>query len=279
MPGAHVLDARRTGSRARSRRGAAGPGWWQPPTAKDRPSGAHRSRRTVALAAALAMLGPLAALAPGYLIIDLPGPDDVVRGSAALLSFADGQELARLAPPAPARPRLRPGSLPAHVRDAVLAARDPDFTSRAAVDPTGILRAVAGPGTAPDPGPVANQFADRALAGFAPTPWRTYREVVLVSKLSVQRDREGLLTDYLDAVHLGRGSYGLAHGAAEYFGVDAAALSLEQGALLAALIDAPWSADPAADPDGARRRWGAVLDAMVAHGWLTPARRAAARFP
>ncbi|MCO1653486.1 biosynthetic peptidoglycan transglycosylase [Pseudonocardia humida] len=283
MPGAHVPGERRAarwlGPRARARRGAPGVGWWQPPPPKDRPAGAHRSRRAFALTAALAVLGPLAALAPGYLIIDLPGPDDVVRGSAALISYADGEELARLAPAPGARPRLRPGALPAHVRDAVLAVRDPDFGSRPAVDPTGILRAVTGPGPAPDAGPVANQLAGRALAGFAPTPWRAYREVVLVSKLSVQRDHDQLLTDYLDSVHLGRGSYGLAQGAVEYFGADPAELTLEQGALLAALIGAPWSADPAFDPSGARRRWAGVLDAMVGRGWLAPARRAAARFP
>jgi len=283
MPGAHVPGAQRAAwwhpSRVRAGRGAPGVGWWQPPTAKEKAPARHRPRRAVALVAALAVLGPLSALTPGYLLIALPGPDDIVRGSAALISYADGEELARLAPAPGARPRLLPGSLPAHVRDAVLAAQDPDFGSRPAADPRPLLRAVAGPGAVTGAEPVANRFADRALAGFARTPWRAYREVVLVSKLSVRRDRDDLLTDYLDSVHLGRGSYGLAQGSAEYFGADPAALSVEQAALLAALIGAPRSADPAVDPAGARGRWAAVLDAMVGRGWLAPERRAAAVFP
>jgi peptidoglycan glycosyltransferase len=302
MRGAHVCAVpRRLG---RGPRGARGLGWWQPPTraaAAGRraepvvrpprhrnpeptepltvavgPAPRHRVRRAVALGAAVLALGPLAAATPGFLLIDVPGPDQVVRGSAALIAYRDGAELFGLARPAAERPGVRLDRLPGPVRDAVLAVRDPGFDTRAAVDPAPLLHAVAGSGA---PEPVVDQFADHALAGVAGTPWRAYRQVVLVSKLTATRSRDQLLTDYLDSVYLGRGDYGLAAGALDYFGRDVADLTLEQGALLAALVDQPLAADPANDPRRAEQLWGRVLDAMVAGGRLDPQHRAAARFP
>jgi membrane peptidoglycan carboxypeptidase len=293
--GSHVCAAPRRWRRAS--RGARGIGWWQPPPPGERtprhrrPDGApatapgtapgspgRRLRRPLALGATLLVLGPLSALAPGFLLIGLPGPDDVVRRGAAVISYADGSELLRLAPPH--RVAVALDRVPGPVRDAVLAARDPEFGSRAGADPAGLVRAVTGgDGEAGGaPAPVPAQFVDGALAGSAPTPWRAYREVVLVSKLALGRDRDQVLADYLNAVYLGRGDYGLAQGARDYFGKDVADLTTAEGALLAALIGAP-TTDPVADPARAERLWGAVLDAMVARGWLTPADRAAARFP
>jgi membrane peptidoglycan carboxypeptidase len=298
MHGAHVCAAPRR--LRRSARSARGLGWWQPPT-RPVPAGRRqrrrvpderpprhrmpeaaettappnrRLRRTLVLGTAVLVLGPLSAFAPGFLLIAVPGPDDVVRGTAALISYADGSELARLAPAA--ADRLRLDRVPEPVRDAVLAVQDPDFGTRPLADPAGLVHAASGGSTAT--GSVPNQFVDRAMAGFAPTPWRAYREVVLVSKLAMQGDRDQVLTDYLDAAYLGRGDYGLTQGARDYFGKDIADLTLEEGALLAALIGDP-AADPAADPARAEQLWNQVLDAMVARGWLAPDRRAAARFP
>jgi peptidoglycan glycosyltransferase len=228
------------------------------------------------LGAAVAVLGPLAALAPGLLLIDVPDGDGAVRDSAALISYSDGTELARLAG-GPDRPRVPLARVPAHVREAVLAVTDPDFDARPPLDPSGLLRMV----TTADPavGPIAGQLASRALAGFAPSPWRAYRELVLVSKLSAQRDPDLVLTDFLNAVYLGRGAYGVGQGALEWFGKDVLELTVEEAAVLAGLIGAPWDADPATDPVRAQHRFDQVLDAMVARGALSPAQRAQARFP
>lgn len=285
MRGAHVSGAPRTRWRRSGGRGATGVGWWQPPPGGRRrvldadqearhrrpdadepippaPAPARRPyglRRIAALGATVAVLGPLAALTPGLLLVPAPTPDDLLRHTSALLTYTDGTELTRLA----ALPADRLDEVPAPVREAVLAVQDPEFDTRFRLDPTG---------------PLPGALADRALAGYAAGPGRAYRRTVLVAGLAL-RDPERQLADHLAVVPLGRGAYGVVRGAAEYFGKRVEELTVEEAAVLAGLIDAPAEADPAIDPAGAEQRWQQVLDAMVAQGRLDPTRRAAARYP
>jgi membrane peptidoglycan carboxypeptidase len=111
------------------------------------------------------------------------------------------------------------------------------------------------------------------------TIWRKYREIIAAAKISQRYSKDQILRDYLNAIYLGRGAYGMPAAARAYFGVRADQLNLAQGALLAALIQAPTRLDPATNPAEARARWNYVLDGMVAEHWLAPARRASLEFP
>ena len=84
---------------------------------------------------------------------------------------------------------------------------------------------------------------------------------------------------YLNTIYFGRDSYGIQAAAQAYFGVDAAALTVEQAALLAGIIPSPNNWDPAKSPDKAEARWNIVLDSMEEEGWLTAAERAPMVFP
>jgi hypothetical protein len=102
----------------------------------------ERRRRRIRLglfgAAGAVLFGPVVAFALGYLIFSVPTPDDAVNNQVALISFADGSQLARLVPEQGNRIKVPIESVPVHVREAVLAAEDRSFYSNPGFDVGGI---------------------------------------------------------------------------------------------------------------------------------------------
>ena len=227
------------------------------------------------------LASPMLAFGAGYLLFAVPNPDDAVNNQVALVSFADGSQLTRLVPEAGNRTKVGIEAVPVHVREAVLAAEDRTFYSNPGFDLSGIVRAawnqlrggVGGGST------ITQQFVKNALVGDEQTLWRKYKELVLSVKISQERTKDEILGDYLNAIYFGRGAYGIQSASQAYFGKDVAQLTSEEGALLAGLIQSPSRWDPAISPERAVQRWDFVLDGMVAQGWLSPAKRAAAQFP
>ena len=108
---------------------------------------------------------------------------------------------------------------------------------------------------------------------------RKFQELFLAIKLDNNYSKEQILENYLNTIYYGRGAYGIESAANTYFGVPAAQLTAQQGAVLAVLIRSPSRYDPEVNPEGAQDRWGLVLDAMVEEGWLTAEERAAVGVP
>ena len=245
-----------------------------------------RERRRLAIKIVLwsllaVLVSPLLAFAAGYLLFAVPNPDDAVNNQVALVSFADGTQLTRLVPEAGNRTKVGIDAVPVHVREAVLAAEDRTFYSNPGFDLTGIVRAAwnqlrggAGGGST-----ITQQFVKNALVGDEQTLWRKYKELVLSVKISQERTKDEILGDYLNAIYFGRGAYGIQSASQAYFGKDVGQLTSEEGALLAGLIQSPSRWDPAISPERSVQRWDFVLDGMVAQGWLSPEKRAAAQFP
>jgi peptidoglycan glycosyltransferase len=241
----------------------------------------RRIRFSLFSAAGAVVFGPVVAFALGYLLFSVPTPDDAVNNQVALISFADGTQLARLVPEQGNRIKVPIESVPVHVREAVLAAEDRTFYSNPGFDVGGILRAAwnqvrggSGGGST-----ITQQYVKTTLVGDEPTLWRKYREVVVAVKISGQRTKDEILGDYLNAIYFGRGAYGIQSASQAYFGKNVQDLSVSEGAVLAGLIQSPSRWDPAVNPERAVQRWTFVLDGMVAQGWLRPAERDAAQFP
>ena len=91
--------------------------------------------------------------------------------------------------------------------------------------------------------------------------------------------KDQILEDYLNTIYYGRGAYGIQAASREYFGVPARSLTLDQAAVLAAIIRSPGGYAPETNLAGLKGRWAYVLDGMVKEGWITPAKRQAAQFP
>src|SRR3954467_9966569 len=167
-------------------------------------------------------------------------------------------------------------------RHAVLAAENRSFYSDPGISVTGIARAawnnVTG-GSTQGGSTITQQYVKNAFLTADQTFSRKFQELFLAIKLDNNYSKDEILENYLNTIYFGRGSYGIEAAANTYFGVPAAQLTPQQGAVLAVLIRSPSRYDPANDLETAQDRWGRVLDAMVEEGWLTADERAASEYP
>ena len=118
--------------------------------------------------------------------------------------------------------------------------------------------------------------AEAWTAATDETVGRKLREARLALALEDTYSKDELLTRYLNIVYFGQNAYGVQPAARAFFGVDAAALTLPQAALLAGLVQSPADDDPFTNPEGATIRRNQVLARMAAQGYITPAQEAEA---
>ena len=168
-------------------------------------------------------------------------------------------------------------------RNAVLAAENRSFYTDPGISFTGIVRAawnnLTG-GSTQGGSTITQQYVKNAiLQNSDQTFTRKFQELFLAIKLDNNYSKDQILENYLNTIYYGRGAYGIESAANTYFGVPAAQLTAQQGAVLAVLIRSPSRYDPEVSPEDATDRWGRVLDAMVEEGWLTSDERAASVYP
>ncbi len=176
---------------------------------------------------------------------------------------------------------MRLSQLPAYVPQAVVAVEDRRYWEHGAIDPIGILRAMAvdlwhmrivqGGST------IAQQVAKNLFLTNARTWRRKAQELLLTFWLEQHFTRREILEIWLNRVYYGAGAWGIDAAARAYFGVSARHLSLWQAAVLAGLPRAPSYFSPKTNPRAAADRARVVLAAMVRSHYITPAqaRRAA----
>ncbi len=70
------------------------------------------------------------------------------------------------------------------------------------------------------------------------------KEIIDAIKLSKLKDKQWILTHYLNAIYLGNGAWGVEAAAETYFGEDVSQLTASQAAMLAAMVQEPSAFDP-----------------------------------
>ncbi|MFI5952740.1 transglycosylase domain-containing protein [Cryptosporangium sp. NPDC051539] len=209
-----------------------------------------------------------------YARTDLPRIPE--PGQTTRVQYSDGSTFATFAvenrTPVPLR------SVPQAVRNAVLAAQDPDFYDDgtalgALVRAAGEL--ASGPG---DHASITEQYV-REAPPYGDGRTGRARSVIAAHKLRHAWGADRVLKAYLNTTYFGRGAWGVQAASQAYFHVDVTKLGVAQGAVLAALISDPTHADPAKDEAGAKRAWNSVLDAMRKHGYLSGADRSGMAYP
>jgi membrane peptidoglycan carboxypeptidase len=230
---------------------------------------------------ALVLLGVFVGVV--YATTEVPSPDAVTSKQTTVVYYSDGTtEMARLAAAGGNRTNVTLDKVSEPARDAVLAAENRSFYSDPGISFTGIARAawnnLTG-GSTQGGSTITQQYVKNAFLNSDQTFSRKFKELFLAVKLDNQYTKDQILENYLNTIYFGRGVYGIEAAANIYFGVPAAQLTAEQGAVLAVLIRSPSSYDPANNPEGAQDRWGLVLDAMVEQGWLDKTARAAMQYP
>ena len=110
---------------------------------------------------------------------------------------------------------------------------------------------------------------------------RKASEAIRALALEVQHDKKAILQAYLNTVYYGHHDgvaiHGIGQAARVWFRKDATELTLAEGALLAAILQAPSALHPVRHPERAKERRDLALDRMEELGWATKAEVAAAK--
>jgi 1A family penicillin-binding protein len=215
-----------------------------------------------------------------------PDPEALLAlepGEAPEVMDRHGESFSRLLPVE--REVVALDTLPEHLGQAFIAVEDRRFRQHWGVDlrrAGGALfanirqRRVAEGGST-----ITMQLARNAFPERLPAAERTLVRKVLETRVAwrIERtfDKEKILGLYLNQIYFGNGATGIAAAARHYFGVSPAELTVEESALLAAMVKAPSHYDPREEAVAARERRDLVLGLMGEAGYLTPEEVAAAR--
>ncbi|HEX5759750.1 MAG TPA: PBP1A family penicillin-binding protein [Thermoanaerobaculia bacterium] len=217
---------------------------------------------------------------------------DVERGRVARVLIA-GRPAARVelepallasyyGPDAEERRPVTLAELPDEVVQTVLAAEDHAFFLHPGFSAFAIARAAwanfRGGAVEQGGSTLTQQLVKNLYLSPERTLARKAREAVLAVLLEARFGKKKILEAYLNEIYWGStGStnlIGLGAAARAYFGKDAAALRLEEAAILAGMIRAPANYSPLAHPEAARRRRDWVLGRMAELGWIEEDRAA-----
>ncbi|MEU0146501.1 transglycosylase domain-containing protein [Streptomyces sp. NPDC006288] len=219
----------------------------------------------------------------GYQLVDIPAANASATAQSNVYLYEDGTVIARDG-------EINRENIPLHriprtIRRTVLAAEDRDFYSEDAIDIKATFRAgwntVTGKGRQGG-STITQQYVKNYYLGQEQTLVRKAKELFISIKLDREQSKDEILEGYLNTSYFGRNAYGIQAASHAYYSKDVDDLDAAEGAYLASLLNAPSSYDVVAHPENkaaALARWNYVLDGMVKEHWLTPADRAAMKFP
>ncbi|MFD6887764.1 transglycosylase domain-containing protein [Streptomyces sp. NPDC059957] len=225
----------------------------------------------------------MAALVGLYFYVELPDPKADALTQNNVYKLSDGTVMARVG--AMNRQIVTIDKVPEDVQTAFIAIENKSFYTDRGIDLKGIGRGlfntVTGKGKAGG-STITQQYVKNFYLTQDQTATRKLKELIISLKVDQEMEKPEILAGYLNTNFYGRNAYGIQAAAQAYYGVDANKLTLEQGAYLAALLQAPSQYDWAtAGPNGKKLvmiRFNGVLDNMVEMGKLDPAKRQELKF-
>ncbi|GIG09590.1 transglycosylase domain-containing protein [Catellatospora coxensis] len=252
--------------------------------------GWRRKWRSIVLASAaiVVMLAGGGLIGVTYLYDSVPEPADFSPNENTFVYSADGEQIAKLG--GENREIVPMSRLSDEVKVALIAGEDKNFFNHSGIDLWGIARAawnnLTG-GETQGASTITQQYARNAAKDLEVTYARKLREAVMARRLEEEHSKDEILGFYVNTVWFGRGSSGVGAAAKAYFNRSASQLTVEQAAVLGAVLKQPEpndydgtkGYDPHLSPDAARTRWNYVLDNMVEMGRLDPQKRAAMVYP
>ena len=156
--------------------------------------------------------------------------------------------------------------IPTIARDAVIAAEDERFYHHHGIDVKAIARAavknVATGHVVEGASTITEQLVKNTIGSDERSFRRKVREAEMAYELEDRFTKDQILELYLNTVYFGQGAHGIQSAAKTYFSTTASKLTLEQSALLAALIRSPSSSDPVYHPEVAMAQRNVVLGRM-----------------
>lgn len=166
--------------------------------------------------------------------------------------------------------------VPTQVIDAILAVEDREFWNHHGVNVRGLARATLSNfegGARQGASTITQQVVKMEyLAGLERDGRYKILQIIDALRLEKQKSKEQILERYLNTVFFGNNTYGIQAAAEVYFGKRVEQLTLEDGAFLAGLIQAPSTYDPIRHPQQSRRRFEQALGALVDVDLIDPLR-------
>jgi membrane peptidoglycan carboxypeptidase len=175
-----------------------------------------------------------------------------------------------------------------NMQNAIIAIEDSRFRDHGGVDPIGLVRAAAsdylGNGTQVQGAStltqqyIKNLFVEQAArrgdkagvqAATAKDASRKILEIRAAIDLEKRMTKDEILAAYLNIAYFGNSAYGVEAAAERYFSVHASQLTVEQSALLAGIVQAPFTYDPIRRKTNAKNRRDTVLSRMHELGIVT----------
>ncbi|MET9443949.1 transglycosylase domain-containing protein [Streptomyces sp. NPDC006610] len=219
-----------------------------------------------------------------YLLIDIPKGNALAQEQSNVYKLGDGTTLTRDGEVN--REVVDLSQIPKGVQRTFVAAENKTFYSDSGVDlkgtARGLVNTLSGKGMQGG-STITQQYVKNYYLTQEQTVSRKLKELVISLKVDRRLSKDDILAGYINTSYYGRGAYGIQAAAQAYYRVDADRLTVEQGAYLAALLQAPSQYDWAAASDTGRKlvqqRWNYVLDNMVEEGWLDASERTGMTFP
>jgi penicillin-binding protein 1A len=159
--------------------------------------------------------------------------------------------------------------------EAVISVEDQRFYEHSGVDAirvgAAVLRNIEEGRRAEGGSTITQQLARQSFLTRDKTYRRKLKEVILAAYIESVYSKKEILELYLNKVYFGDGLYGVEAAARGYFAKSASDLTVDEGALLAGLIQSPSSYAPSVNLDRAVARRAVVLQTMVASGAIDQA--------
>ena len=130
----------------------------------------------------------------------------------------------------------------------MIAAEDRTFETNKGIDPKGILRAAfsnARGDSTQGASTITQQYVKVFYLSQERTLTRKVKEAFVSLKIQRQQSKDEILQGYLNTIYFGRGAYGIQAAAQAYFDKDAKDLTVQEGAVLASVLNSPTALDPA----------------------------------
>jgi monofunctional biosynthetic peptidoglycan transglycosylase len=158
------------------------------------------------------------------------------------------------------------GRISDNLKRALIAAEDANFVDHEGFDWEGIQKAyeknlrtgkiVAGGST------ISQQLAKNLFLSTKRTPWRKLEEAAITLMLEAVMDKRRIFEIYLNVIEWGNGVFGAEAASRHYFQVNAAQLSADQAAKLAAMVPNPRYYDKHREAPGLLRKSNIIMATM-----------------
>lgn len=201
------------------------------------------------------------------------------KESSSMLYDSDGKMVQRLSTYSSNRIELTSKEIPDHVKKAFVAIEDERFYEHNGVDVKGIFRALIsdlfsgstkqGASTITQQLIKNNVFNVGGESNTIAKIVRKIQEQYLALNVEKKYSKDEIITEYLNAINLGKGTLGIEVASNYYFGKKAKKLTLSEAACIASITKNPSANNPVDHPETNKTRRDTVLAKMKDLGYIT----------